>query len=414
MKVKTLIKIVDGKGPNKNESFNKIKLDSRELNKNDLFIAINSGDKYIDDAFKKKCKVLTEKEVSGAIVVDNTIKALGEIASYLRQKYNKPIIAITGSNGKTTTKDLIYEVLSKKYRVLKNEKNKNNHIGLPETLLNLNDKYDICVLELGMNHEGEIDYLANICKPDYAIITNIGSAHIGHFKNIKEILKTKLEIKSHSKKVFVNSDNKYLKRIKDTEKISLDELDNIKYSFDKTEFDYNNTHFTFNIPGEHLLIDVLFAIKMGLIFNVDMEDIRQAIENFKTLEGRMNIINDKYTIIDDCYNANYESIKGSLDTIKDDERFKIIVLADMLELGHKSIYYHKKVNKLLKKIKNKCVLTIGEYSKYIKGKHFIDMDILFKYLKSILKEDCIILIKGSNRFNLNLLIDKIKSASNIF
>lgn len=409
MKVKKLLKIIDGKGNNISGSFNKIKFDSRLSNKNDLFIAINDGYKYIDDALKKDCKVVSEVDRNDVIKVENSIKALGKIAAYKRQNFNKPVIAITGSNGKTTTKDLIYQVLSKKYKVLKNDKNKNNDIGLPETLLDLNEKYDMCVLELGMNHFGEIDYLANICKPDYAIITNIGSAHIGNLGNKRNILKAKLEIKKYSKNLIVNGNDKYLKKIKNAKKVSLKELKDITYFIDKTEFNYNNTHFTFNIPGKHLLIDVLFAIKIGLIYDVDISDIKDAISEYQTIEGRMNIIKGDYTIFDDCYNANYESLKGSLNVIKNDNRLKIIILADMLELGKNSKKYHKKINKILKKIKNKEVLLIGEYTKYIKGKHFNNNDELYDYLVSILKKDSLVYVKGSHAFNLKVIVDKIKN-----
>lgn len=409
MKIKTIVKIVDGKCDNKTGSVKKIKLDSRNLKKNDLFIAINDGYKYIDDALKKGCKVISEKDVGGIIKVNDSIKALGDLSGYMRDKYENKVIAITGSNGKTTTKELIYSVLSTKYNVLKNEKNKNNNIGLPETLLSLNNNYDICLLELGMNHKGEIDYLSNICKPDYSIITSIGSAHIGNLGSIKNILKAKLEIKDHSKNLIVNNDNKYLKKVKDSTKISIKELNNIEYYFDRTEFDYEDTHFIFNVPGKHLLIDVLFAIKMGIIFKIDIEDIREAIYNFNSVEGRMNIIKDKYTIIDDCYNSSYESLKGSLELLKKEEKFKIIILADMLELGDKSLKYHKKISKELNKIKNKEVLLIGNHTKCIKGKHFVNVAVLMNYLETILEEDCIVLVKGSNKFKLNKVVDKIKA-----
>ena len=407
MKIKTILKIIDGKFVNENGSFNKIKLDSRCLNKNDLFIAINNGYKYIDEALKKGCKVITDKDVNNTIKVENSIIALGKIALYLREKYDKDIIAITGSNGKTTTKELIYSVLSKKFQVLKNDKNKNNDIGLPETLLDLNDKYDICVLELGMNHQGEIDYLGNICKPDYSVITNIGSSHIGNLGSIRNILKTKLEIIKHSGKVLVNGDNKYLNKVRNTNKVSIKEMSNIEYYIDRTEFDYNNTHFIFNIPGKHLLIDVLFAIKLGLIYRVNINDIKDAIYEFQPIEGRMNIIRDKFTIIDDSYNSNFESLSGSLELLKNDDRFKYIILGDMLELGKYSKMYHKKINKILKKINNKKVLLIGEYTKYIDGEHFDNKEEIIDYLNELDLNGSIILVKGSHAFELDEIIKRL-------
>ncbi len=408
MKLSEINKILNGK-INKDITFNKIRTSSKEIEKGDLFLAINKGHDYIDEAIKNGATaIISEKYLDiPSIKVDDSILALGQIAHYIRSLYNIPLIAITGSVGKTTTKELIYLVLSKKYKVLKSNKNQNNHIGLPLTLLNLDETYDIVVTELGMNHFNEISYLSKICNPNYAIITNIGTAHIGNLGSKKNILKAKLEILDgmNEKKLIINNEDKYLKKIKNTIKVDTKSLNikNIKYGFIQ-EFDIEDVHFVFN-SFKHLLDDVYIAIKVGLLFNIDLNLISEAISEYQTMDGRLNIINKEYKIIDDSYNSSYEALIGGLDILKNESNKKFIILGDMLELGKYSIKYHKKINKHLNKIKNKEVLLIGNYTKLIKGIHFDSIDEIIGYLKNNIKENNIIYIKGSRKFNL----DKIKT-----
>ena len=414
MHLSEINKVVDGIIYN-DVYINKIKTNSKEIEKGDLFLAINKGHDYINEAINNGAvAIISEIDVDNIpyIKVNSSIAALGKIANYIRNKYSIPLIAITGSVGKTTTKELISLVLSKKYKVLKSLKNNNNHIGLPLTLLNLDDSYDIIVAELGMNHQGEIDYLSKICNPNYAVITNIGSAHIGNLGSKKNILKAKLEILNGMKDgyLIINNDDKYLKKIKYKNIIKVDKsslnIKNLNYQ-DNIEFDINNIHFKIN-TYKHLLIDFLIAIRIGMIFNVDLNLISEALVEYQNSEGRLNIIKSKYTFIDDSYNSSFESLIGGLEMLKDENKFKYIIIGDMLELGKYSYKYHKKINKYLKKINNKQVLLIGKYTKVIKGKHFNNVENIINYLKENINTDDIVYIKGSRMMHL----DKIKETLN--
>ena len=390
---------------NKDVSFNKIKMNSKDITTNDVFLAINKGHNYIDEAINNGAVgIISEYDLDyPSIKVDNSILALGKIANYIRNLYDIPLIAITGSVGKTTTKELIYSVLSKKYKVLKSEKNKNNNIGCPLTLLNLDETYDIIVLEFGMNHFNEISYLSKICNPDYAIITNIGTAHIGNLGSKKNILKAKLEILDgmSNKNIIVNNKDRYLKKIRNAIKVDEKRL-NVIYK-NENEFIIDNV--IFNYKYKHILPDIFIAIKVGLLFDINLKLISEAISKFEPIDGRLNIINREYKIIDDSYNSSYESLIEGLKSL--DNNFKYIVLADMLELGKFSIKYHKKVNKYLKKIKNKKVLLIGNYTKYIDGIHFENLDELILFLKSNIKKCDTVYIKGSRKFNLDIIKTRI-------
>ena len=404
MKLSEINNILKGK-INKDVSFNKIKMNSKDITTNDVFLAINKGHNYIDEAINNGAVgIISEYDLDyPSIKVDNSILALGKIANYIRNLYDIPLIAITGSVGKTTTKELIYSVLSKKYKVLKSEKNKNNNIGCPLTLLNLDETYDIIVLEFGMNHFNEISYLSKICNPDYAIITNIGTAHIGNLGSKKNILKAKLEILDgmSNKNIIVNNKDKYLKKIRNAIKVDEKRL-NVIYK-NENEFIIDNV--IFNYKYKHILPDIFIAIKVGLLFDINLELISEAISKFEPIDGRLNIINREYKIIDDSYNSSYESLIEGLKSL--DNNFKYIVLADMLELGKFSIKYHKKVNKYLKKIKNKKVLLIGNYTKYIDGIHFENLDELILFLKSNINKGDTIYIKGSRKFNLDIIKTRI-------
>lgn len=404
MKLSEINNILKGK-INKDVSFNKIKMNSKDITTNDVFLAINKGHNYIDEAINNGAVgIISEYDLDyPSIKVDNSILALGKIANYIRNLYDIPLIAITGSVGKTTTKELIYSVLSKKYKVLKSEKNKNNNIGCPLTLLNLDETYDIIVLEFGMNHFNEISYLSKICNPDYAIITNIGTAHIGNLGSKKNILKAKLEILDgmSNKNIIVNNKDRYLKKIRNAIKVDEKRL-NVIYK-NENEFIIDNV--IFNYKYKHILPDIFIAIKVGLLFDINLELISEAISEFEPIDGRLNIINREYKIIDDSYNSSYESLIEGLKSL--DNNFKYIVLADMLELGKFSIKYHKKVNKYLKKIKNKKVLLIGNYTKYIDGIHFENLDELILFLKSNIKKCDTVYIKGSRKFNLDVIKTRI-------
>ena len=201
-----LLQIVDGKYLNKGtkRKINEIKIDSRKINKNDVFIALKGsnfdGHDYVKDAIKSKASaIIVNRKIDiktnvPIILVKDTYDSLIKIGTFFRNKFDIPVIAVTGSCGKTTTKELIYTILSKKYKVLKSEKNYNNHIGIPLTLTKLSNEYDACVLEIGMNHFSEISKLSKMVKPNIGIITNIGTSHIGNLGSQKNILKAKMEI----------------------------------------------------------------------------------------------------------------------------------------------------------------------------------------------------------------------------
>ena len=417
MDLNILNNIVKGKtNIDLNRTFNSIKTDTRKIEKGDVFIALDginyNGEDFIDDAFKNGAiTCVTNNNFDNCIQVNNTYESLFDLALYKRRKYNIPVIAITGSVGKTTTKDLIVHILKNKYKVLYNEKNYNNLIGVSNTLFKLDNSYDVVVLELGSNHTGEIKKLKDMCLPDISVITNIGTSHIGNFKSKRKILKEKLNIKNNC--LIVNGDDKYLKKIKSF-KCGLNNNNDLKAtvienSIDRVVFNIKldkDYKVAFNNPGIHFINDILLAIKVCLMLNMDIDTIINNISNYSLPEKRMNIVHKKGNIIiNDCYNSSYESLKAGINYLNKIEGNKVLILGDILELGNKSKRIHKKINKLVKNYKN--IYTIGNYSKYIKGIHFNNVYSFLNYLRVNNVNNSYIYIKGSRKMNLDLVYDFI-------
>jgi len=405
---------------NNDKKIKNIKIDSRKIKKGDVFLALKGlnydGNDYVDDAINKGAiACITNKYINNkCIVVNDTYKALANIANYIKEKYNKPLIGITGSNGKTTTKELLTYILKEKYNVLSNKESKNNIIGVSNTLFKLNNKHDLIVMELGTNHIGEINSLSSICKPDCAIITNIGTNHIGYFKSKKNIFKEKISIRDNmdTSNIIINGDDKYLRKLK-YYKCGIN-LDNDLIAYNICE-DINFISFNifidkeykviFNNPGKHFINNILLVIKVCMDYNIPINTIIKKIKEFKITDKRMNIIKCNNTIINDCYNASYESVKAGIEYLKNIKEDKIIILGDILELGIYSIPIHKKINKLLKNITKKEVYTVGNYSKYIKGKHFNTNLELINYLNKKNINNKYIYIKGSRKMNLDKIVN---------
>ena len=426
MTLNEFIKVIKGKTCiDSNEIIKEIKTDTRKINKGDIFIALKgknyNGEDFIDEAIEKGAiACVVENGINNkCIEVKDTVQSLFSLGNYIRNKYNIPLIAITGSNGKTTTKDLLSYILSSKYNVLKNEGSKNNIIGVSDTLFKLNENHEIIIMELGTNHLGEISYLSKMCNPNLGIITNIGSSHLEYFKNRKNIFEEKLSIIDgmSDKKLIVNGDDKYLKKI-NCFKCGLNKNNdlkayNIKEYIDYIEFNiYLDKEYKiiFNNPGIHFINDILLAIKVSLDYKIDIKTIIDRINNFKLTNKRMNIIKIKDNVlINDCYNASLESVIGGINYLKQIETKKVLIIGDILELGKHSKRIHKKINKEVRKIKNKEVLTVGEYSKYIKGIHFKDVEELIEYIKINEITDSYIYVKGSRRMDLDKFIDFIQN-----
>ena len=407
---------------NLEEKYNKIKINSKEVQKNDIFIAIigekHDGHEYIDEAIKKGAKlIITQKQINTNIpyiIVKDTTKTLGDIAKYMVNKYKPKTIAITGSVGKTTTKNILYNILKTKYNVLTNEKNYNNNIGVPLTIFNLNQNHEILLLELGMNHPKEISYLSNMINPNISAITNIGSSHIGYLKTKENILKAKLEILDGMKEkiLFVNGDDNQLKNIKETRKsgfnknndlIGYDINSNLYTSSFKIKYQNKEYKINTNLP-RHLLNDVLIAIDIALYLKIDIKDIISTLKNYKTENMRMDIIkdNNNNTIINDCYNSSFESLTGILKLLENEKQDKLLIIGDIKELGNKSKEIHESLTPYIDNIKNKEVFLVGNEVKYINidAKYFEDYEEVLKYLKSKKIENKLILIKGSRAMKL--------------
>jgi len=366
-----------------------ISIDSRSLKPGQAFLALKGnnfdGHNFIGPAVKKKavCIVLEESRAlkNGAlpvIKVKDTVKALGNIAGYQRRKFSKPVIAITGSNGKTTTKEMISFVLSGEYKVLKNEGTKNNHIGLPQALAKLNQDYDFGVFEIGSNHFGEVDYLAKICQPNIGVFTNIGQSHLEFFKDLKGVLKEKSSLLNNliqPRIAILNADDHLLaglirrnkgKRIIFSYGINQEaefKASDIRLEERGVYFRVNRKHpFCLNTCGRHNIYNALCAIALGRLFGMSYSVISDRLEDFVFPKGRLNLITlNRLKIIDDTYNSNPFSLEAALAALaayKIKGR-KVFVMGDMLELGRQKELLHKEIAGSITNICNLFVAVGG-------------------------------------------------------
>ncbi|MBP3634853.1 MAG: UDP-N-acetylmuramoyl-tripeptide--D-alanyl-D-alanine ligase [Bacilli bacterium] len=429
--------------------------DTRQIEKNDVYVGIKGtnfdGNLFFDEAFKKgACACILEKNSfnnldidkekyinNTIILVDNSIKALQKLAKYKRSLYDIPVIAVTGSVGKTSTKDMIASVLKQKYNVLKTEGNYNNHIGLPLTILKLKE-HDALVLEMGMNNLGEISLLSNIANPNIAVITNIGTAHIGNLGSRENILKAKLEILdgiSSNGVLIINNDNdllhENLENIKHKINVITIGIDNnsdynaynIIDNVFSSKFNINDNDIEVNVGGKPFIYNSLVAYAIGKYLNINEKDIIKGIAKFKLSSNRMEkIINNKgVTIINDTYNASYDSVIAALDLInKSNYKRKVLILGDILELGDYSKDIHNKIGKYISNLNINKIILVGNEVKYVKEALFngnFNMNNLYYFekesdtynlLNDLLQKDDIVLIKGSHGVNLINIVDKIK------
>ena len=445
LKVEDILKVTNGKliiGNEKLECENFSK-DTRSIQKGDTYIAIK-GEKFDGNIFWKEafkngadCIIIQDIEFSDEelkefenktiIKVEDTMQALYKIASYKREINNIPVVAITGSVGKTSTKDMISSVVSQKYKTLKTIGNNNNNIGLPFTILRLKDE-EIMILEMGMNHFGEIHLLSNIAKPNICVITNIGTSHIGNLGSKENILKAKLEILdgADNPTIIINNDDKLLHKWylenKDNRKIITYGIENKSDIMAKDMIlDQEESRYKCNIDGKeidvevpiagrHFVLNSLCATTVGITLNIDINKIITGIKNVELTKKRMDIkeING-IKVINDAYNASPEAMKASLNYLSSfKNNRKIAVLGDMFELGKYSEKLHKLVGEYVCENNIDILVCAGENAKLIadealkkgmkKEKVFYlkEKDKALELLRKITKTGDVVLFKASN------------------
>lgn len=422
-----------------NEKCENFKRDTREIENGDVYIALkgerfDGNDFYLDaiDRGAKTCilskEVESYKDVN-IIKVEDTTKALQDIAKYKRSLYDIPVVAVTGSVGKTSTKDLIASVVSQGYNTLKTQGNLNNTIGLPLTVLALKNE-EAMVVEMGMNQFGEISKLTNIAKPTIAVITNIGTAHIGNLGSRENILKAKLEILEglQGNTVIINNDNdllhKWATENENKYNIITYGIENesnfmakdIKLFENKSEFYYQNKLVEVPVGGEHFILNSLCAIAVGNALKIPLDKIINGIANFELSKKRMEMNTSKEgaIVINDTYNANYDSMKAAIKYLKEiKNRRKIAILGDMLELGDYSKELHKKVGE---EIDNNIdiLITVGKEAENIANNAKAKEIFMFKTndeailkLKEIILKNDAILVKASNGMHFNEIVNAI-------
>ncbi len=398
MTINDILKATGGEllSGDKDKEIKDITTDSRKAVSGVLFIPLIGekfdGHEFINAAFDLgAAAVLTQKEtemlVGKTIIrVDDTLKALGDIARYYKQQHNVPTVAVTGSVGKTTTKDMLASVLSQKYNTLKTQKNFNNHIGLPWTIFGLEKEHEAAVLEMGMNHFGEIAYLASIGRPDVAVITNIGQSHIENLGSREGIFKAKMEMTKLFTKdntLIVNGDDDFLSTTK-----GMGDYKVVYYGIKNPENDVyarniennglNGVRFTavvdgkeynieVNVPGEHNVYNALAAICVGREFGVPMDKIIEGIRSFKLTAMRLAVEeHEGITIINDCYNASPDSIRAALKVLSTAEsKRKIAILGDVLEMGDFAQQAHYDLGKDVVESGADMLITAGENMKHL-------------------------------------------------
>jgi UDP-N-acetylmuramoyl-tripeptide--D-alanyl-D-alanine ligase len=401
MTIRELVEAVHGRPlgewDNWEDSITQVEIDSRTISEGALFIPLIGehfdGHAYINAALEQGaagCLTAREREsyLPGKfyIKVDSTQNALRDLARYYKRKFHIPFVGITGSVGKTTTKDMVAAVLSQKYNVLKTEGNYNNEVGLPLTLLRLDRTHQIGVLEMGMNHFGEISYLTHIVEPEVAIITNIGDAHIENLGSRENILKAKCEIfetMPEDTLTILNGDDELLTSLRNKlamKTVFCGKAEGCDYRADRLQSDGNSHIFCqaktphmcckMEIPslGEHMIYPALMATAVGEHFGLSQQEILDGIMQFAPTKMRMNILRraDGITILDDTYNANPQSMRAAVGVLADMKgNYKVAILGDMFELGSLSAALHTGVGEYAGKAGIQCLLAVGDWAEHI-------------------------------------------------
>ena len=436
--------------------FKYVCIDSRKANKDEIFIALK-GEKhdahnFLPEVLKGETKLymvhkdwyLANKQnypKHSFLTVPDTTIALGRLAHYHKKRLKTKTIAIGGSNGKTTTKELIAAVLSKKFNVLFTAGNLNNHIGVPLTLLRLNEKHSFCVLEVGCNHFNEIKYLCEIAEPDYGIITNIGKEHLEFFKTKAGVAKAEFEMIDVMQKLkkktifFANYTDEYIKK----KSLKLPTNDHVSYGLGiKSDFEARfmgyeknftpriavlnkkkSTEYNINTFGKHSVYNGLAAVAVGVTLGVPSKAIQSALLKFTSGSGkRMEVLNKNgLIVINDCYNSNPDSVILGLQTLSEYQttRQKHVVFGDMLELGKVSAKEHEGIGKQITKLKLKNIYAFGAESKHtiqsIKGalhaKHYETHATLISDLKMNLKKGDVVYVKGSRGMKMETVTEAL-------
>lgn len=433
---------------NTDETISSVSIDSRNIGEDALFIPIKGenvdGHDYIQNAFDSGAKVSliqegydAENYSGGALIkVKSTKKALRDLAKYYRSKFDIPVIGITGSVGKTTTKEMVASVLGETLSVLKTEKNYNGQLGLPLTIFNLGKTHDIAVLEMGVSEIGEMDRLADIAGVDIGIITNIGVSHVENFKSVEVTCKEKLKmIKKDSGVFYLNGDSPLLANAKnyiDKEIVYYGINGDFPYKCEEIYSNGNSTSFvlvtndfreTIQIPclGLHNVYNALAAIAVAQRLGIHMEDIKKGLLKFKNVGMRQQISEiGGIVLIDDSYNASPDSVKSSVSVLKNLPAGRnIVVIADMLELGEYSQKIHYETGRYIALEGIDVLITIGKDSAYLSNGamsvnqklkliHFDDNKKAFEYLKSILSEGDKVLVKGSRGMHTDEIVSDLK------
>lgn len=410
---------------------NKVTIDSRKIDKDDLFFAF-SGDNYnaatlAENAIEKGALavIVEQKEFENTekniFFVPSTLDFLQELAVYHRSQLKIPIIALTGSNGKTTTKEIIHAVLSRKFNVQYTFGNLNNHIGVPLTILSIKPQHEMAVVEMGANHQKEIEELCLIAKPNFGYITNFGKAHLEGFGGVEGVVKGKSELYQYlienSQTILVNeNDAVQVKKTKEyTKKISFGK-DSSDYSFQEFSnqnfvgLSFQNSSVQSKLTGNYNFTNLCAAASLGLHFGIPFNEIKTAIENYIPTNMRSQILEkDGKTLVLDTYNANPSSMIESLKNFSNFQGTKTIIIGDMLELGAASEAEHRAIFDLAKSLHFDEIITVGKYFKGINSERnsYETTAELVEYLKKETIKSKNILLKASRGIALEKILDFI-------
>lgn len=409
-----------------------ISTDTRKLKKGDVYLPLRGenydGHNFIDKALEvgargyfTQDKFKINKDADFVLLVKNSLVAYLKLANYIRNKINPKVIAITGSSGKTTTKEMLFSVFSTSFKTHKTMLNHNNEIGLCETFFNMPNDTQVLILEMGMRNLGEIELLSNYSEPDLGIITNIGSAHVERLGTLKNIAIAKCEIASNLKKdgLFIGPLSKNLQEnLKyDGKKIFTDfsQVTNVNIQMGLSEFTYKNQNYKLNIEGEYNIQNALLVIEAAKSFDISEENIKKGLEDFKPIEKRWEISEVKgLTFVNDSYNANPESMMAVLKTFLSVYKNPLVlVLGNMAELGKDEIAYHKKIGEFLSSYEGVKLLTVGNLAKYIlrnstlEGVEFETNFECAKYILNNIEKGSTILLKASRAMKFEEIIEMV-------